>query len=114
MAKRKKTSNDLQNTIQKTKDPATHTATCVLDIILCDKVYHQLAAGQWFSPGTSVSSTKKTDRHDITEILLKVALNTINLTLKILLETAIRSRSQLPYDHDHNCHAIMITTAMRS
>jgi cobalamin-dependent methionine synthase I len=28
--------------------------------------------------GTQVSSTNKTDRHDITEILLKVALNTIN------------------------------------
>jgi hypothetical protein len=31
-----------------------------------------------FSPGTPVSSTNKTDRHDITEILLKVALSTIN------------------------------------
>jgi hypothetical protein len=31
----------------------------------------------WFSPGTQVSSTNKTDRHDITEILLKMALNTI-------------------------------------
>ena len=30
-----------------------------------------------FSLGTTVSSTDKTDRHDITEILLKVALNTI-------------------------------------
>jgi hypothetical protein len=29
---------------------------------------------------TPVSSTNKTDRHDITVILLKVALNTINLT----------------------------------
>jgi hypothetical protein len=29
-------------------------------------------------PGTPISSTNKTDRHDITEILLKVALNTIN------------------------------------
>jgi len=28
-----------------------------------------------FSPGTPVSTTNKTDRHDITEILLKVALN---------------------------------------
>jgi hypothetical protein len=37
-------------------------------------------AGQWFSPGTPVSSTNKTDCHDITEILLKVALNTITLT----------------------------------
>ena len=35
--------------------------------------------GGWFSPGTQVSSTNKTDRHDIAEILLKVALNTINL-----------------------------------
>jgi hypothetical protein len=34
-------------------------------------------AGLWFSPGTPVSSTNKTDCHDITEILLKVALNTI-------------------------------------
>jgi hypothetical protein len=38
------------------------------------------ATGQWFSPGTPVSSTNKTDSHDITEILLKVALNTINQT----------------------------------
>ena len=34
-----------------------------------------------FSPGTPVSYTNKTDRHDITEILLKVVLNTINQTL---------------------------------
>ena len=30
--------------------------------------------------GKSVSSTNKTDRHDITETLLRVALNTITLT----------------------------------
>ena len=34
--------------------------------------------GRLFSPGTPVSSTNKTDRHDIAEILLKVALNIIN------------------------------------
>ena len=45
---------------------------------LCDKVYQWLAAGRWFSLGTPVSSTNKTDRNNITEILLKVALNTIN------------------------------------
>jgi hypothetical protein len=33
-----------------------------------------LAHGQWFSPGTPDSSTTKTGRHDIAEILLKVAL----------------------------------------
>jgi len=41
-----------------------------------DKVYQLLAHGRWFSPGTLVSSTTKTGRHDIAEILLKVALNT--------------------------------------
>jgi hypothetical protein len=35
-----------------------------------------LAHGQWFSPSTPASSTTKTGRHDIAEILLKVALNT--------------------------------------
>jgi hypothetical protein len=33
------------------------------------------------SDGSVVSSTNKTDRHDVTEILMKVALNTINLNL---------------------------------
>ena len=37
---------------------------------------------RWFSPGPPVSSTNKTDRHDITEILLKVALSTIKQTNK--------------------------------
>jgi hypothetical protein len=41
-----------------------------------DKVYQLLALGRWFSPGTPASSTTKTGRHDIAEILLKVALNT--------------------------------------
>ena len=39
--------------------------------------------GRWFSPGTSVTSTKKTNPHDITEILLKVALGTLTLTLTL-------------------------------
>ena len=33
-----------------------------------------------FSPGTEVASTNKTDHHNKTEILVKVALNTIKLT----------------------------------
>ena len=43
-----------------------------------DKVYQLLAHGRWFSPGTPASSTTKTGRHEIAEILLKVALNTNN------------------------------------
>jgi hypothetical protein len=39
-----------------------------------DKVYQLLAHGRWFSLGTPASSTTKTGRHDIAEILLKVVL----------------------------------------
>jgi hypothetical protein len=46
---------------------------------LCDKVVW-LSAGLWFSPGAPVSSTNKTDCHNIAEILLKVVLKTINQT----------------------------------
>ena len=49
----------------------------VLDTTLCYKVCQWLAANRWFSLSTPVSSYKKTDRNDITEILLKVTLNTI-------------------------------------
>ena len=49
-----------------------------------DKVYQLLVHGQWFSPDSPASSTTKTGRHDIAEILLKVALNTIN-RIKIVL-----------------------------
>ena len=52
----------------------------VLDTTLCDKVCQWLAAG-WFSPIIPVSSTNKADYHDISEIMLKVLLNTITLTL---------------------------------
>jgi hypothetical protein len=40
-----------------------------------------LAHGWWFSAGTPASSTTKTGRHDIAEILLKVALNTTNQSI---------------------------------
>ena len=43
-----------------------------------DKDCQLLAHSRWFSPGTPVSSTTKTGRNDIAEILLKVTLNTIN------------------------------------
>jgi len=47
-------------------------------ITLFDKC---LPAGCQFSQGTLLSSTNKTDHHDITEILLTVALNTNNTPL---------------------------------
>ena len=47
---------------------------------LCDNICQWLATGWWFSQGTPISSANETDRQDITEILLKVALNTIKQT----------------------------------
>ena len=47
-----------------------------------DKVYQLLAHGRWLSPATPASSTTKAGRHDIAEILLKVALNTTKQTNK--------------------------------
>jgi hypothetical protein len=57
----------------------------LLDTTLCDKVCQWLANIRWSSPGTTVSFTNKTDSHDITEILLKVALNTITTTPSIAM-----------------------------
>jgi hypothetical protein len=39
-----------------------------------DKAYQLLAHGRWFSLGIPAYSTTKTGRHDIADILLKVAL----------------------------------------
>jgi hypothetical protein len=49
-----------------------------------DKAYQLLARSRWFS---SVSSIPKTGRHDIAEILLKVALSTINQINRIRCKT---------------------------
>jgi hypothetical protein len=47
---------------------------CIRLTAACYKAYQSLALGRWFCPGTPASSTTKIDRHDIAEILLKVAL----------------------------------------
>ena len=53
----------------------------VLDTTFCDKVCQWLATDRWFFSGTLVPPPiTESDCHDITEILLKVVLNTINLT----------------------------------
>jgi len=52
-----------------------------------------LAHGQWFSPGTPASSTIKTGRHDIAEILLKVALKEQN-PLIFMFTVVFQHRSQ--------------------
>ena len=51
--------------------------------------------------GTPVSSTNKMDRHDVTEILLKVALNTINHQYHIICMQNI-------YDNQFHCNIIFL------
>ena len=54
-------------------------------IAASDKAYQLLVHDRWFSPGTPPSSTTKGGRHDIADILLKVALSTINQIKSIIL-----------------------------
>jgi hypothetical protein len=53
---------------------------CTRLAVASDKVYQLLAHGRWFSPA---SSTTKTGRHDLAEILLNAALTTKNQSIKI-------------------------------
>ena len=56
------------------------------------------------SPGPPVSSINKTDHPDITEILLKVALNTINPTNQVNNFQLYHDEIKLPfYDEDDLC-----------
>jgi hypothetical protein len=62
------------------------------DFVLDCMFLQCLRACREISPGTLVSSTNKTDRHDITKILLKVTLNTITLhsrSISCIEETGI-------------------------
>jgi hypothetical protein len=52
---------------------------------------------EWFCPGPPVSSTNKTDLHDIAEILLKVTLNIITLTLNTHLFIAGYNEAKILY-----------------
>ena len=54
---------------------------CTRIVAASDKVYQFLAYGRWFSPCTPASSITTTARHDIAEILLKVALITKNQSI---------------------------------
>ena len=53
------------------------------------KFVSDLATGQWFSPGSSVASTNKTNHHDMTEIALKVKHHSPNPSLKWEIVSAV-------------------------
>jgi hypothetical protein len=56
---------------------------CVLDTTLYDKVCHWLGTSLLYSPGPLVSSTNKTDHHDMTEILFENGAKHLNITQKV-------------------------------
>ena len=66
----------------------------VLDTTVYDKACQWLATGRWLSPGTPMSSSNNTDRHDITEILLNVGLDIISLTPNVT--TLLLANTYLP------------------
>jgi hypothetical protein len=67
----------------------SHSWRGVLDTTSCDKVCQWLATSRWFSP---VSSTNKTDHHDIAELLLNVALCRFLVVANLFrLETCMNS-----------------------
>ena len=58
------------------------TSTCTYEIsLVTTNLWVQIPLTVRWSAGTPVSSTNKTDCHDITVILLKVALNNVTLIL---------------------------------
>ena len=64
-----------------------------------DKVYQLLAHGRWFSPA---SSTTKTGRHDIAEIMLKVALKHLKSNQIISGTIFVHVHLKMYYMNFHN------------
>jgi len=58
--------------------PITTSLIPVHGVVSSIQHYVIILVGRWFSLGTLVFSTNKTERSNITEILLKVVLNTNN------------------------------------
>jgi hypothetical protein len=70
-----------------------------LDTALCDQVCRWLVAGQCISLGTPVSSTNKTDHHNITEILLK---SLMHLTFDCLPNGRLKNLTANWNSYKHN------------
>ena len=77
---------------------------------LCDKICQWLATGRWVSPGPPVSLTNNTDCYNITEILLKVLLNTIKETNIKLLKWITNNLSMTHYLFHYHRHKPTVLT----
>jgi hypothetical protein len=63
--------------------------------------------GRWFSPGTPASSTTKTGRHDIADVLLKVALSTNNHYILFIIVYVLHTHEQFENAQVHESVDIM-------
>ena len=72
---------DSQIRVRLSKVPIIHFKLFIILSIYIARLFRNfiliIATGRWFYPCTSVSFTNKTDRHDITEIVLEMTLDTI-------------------------------------
>jgi hypothetical protein len=66
-----------------------------------------LAHDRWFSSGTPASSTTKTGRHDIAEILLKVALSTKKIKSNQSNTSPVSFTNKA--DHQYACLSMICT-----
>jgi hypothetical protein len=79
----------------------------VVDTTLCDNVFQWLPADQC----TPVSSTNKTDRHDIIEISLQVALSIITLTHTVYMTSRCNVSWCNATDVWSSCRNLLIHTS---
>jgi hypothetical protein len=89
----------------------------------CNTVCQWLASCWCLFPGPPVSSTNKTDRHDIAEILLKVALNTIIIinqsfkicSIKLMFEWVDMSirRVMFQWTSSWSSHTVPVNKSMK-
>jgi hypothetical protein len=74
--------------------PITNTAWVCARLCKLQKREHSTHS----RPGTLASSTTKTGRHDIAEIMLKVALNTIKIKSNIFMTLYVEEYLRSPTD----------------
>ena len=79
---------------------ANYKTRCTRLAAASDKVYQVLVHGRWLSSGTPASSTTKTGRHDIAQILLKLALNTTNQSINCVTN----DNGYAPLSQSQSCH----------
>jgi hypothetical protein len=66
--------------------------------------------GRSFSLGTPVSSINKTDSHDITEILLKVALNTIMIIIYVVINLIQENQAMYNFPFCPDRHQLSVNS----